>query len=169
LNLANRVTLLRIAFIPLVIALLLFNYNGLALIAFLLLSISDALDGYIARRFNQVSELGKFLDPLADKILVMTVLITLVGQGLADSIPVLILVTRELMVQGIRIHAAKREIIAAIPAAKLKTVVQIVAVAMLILRLPFADWALWLAVGLALYSGGVYLWQSQILKQLKLN
>ena len=166
-NLANRVTLLRIALIPLVIALLLFKYNGLALISFLLLSFSDALDGYIARRFDQVSEVGKFLDPLADKILVITVLITLVGQGLANSIAVMILVARELIVQGIRIYAAKHEIIAAIQAAKLKTIAQIVAVAMLILRLPFADWALWLAVGLALYSGGVYLWQSKILKQLK--
>jgi CDP-diacylglycerol--glycerol-3-phosphate 3-phosphatidyltransferase len=165
LNLANRVTLLRIAFIPLVIALLLFKLNGLAFIAFLLLSFSDAVDGYIARRFNQVSELGKFLDPLADKILVITVLVTLVGQGLANSISVVILVARELLVQGIRIHVAKKEIIAAIPAAKLKTVVQIAAVAMLILKLPYADWALWLAVGLALYSGGVYLWQSKILMQ----
>jgi CDP-diacylglycerol--glycerol-3-phosphate 3-phosphatidyltransferase len=149
---------------------LLFSLNGLAAMFFLLLSFSDAIDGYIARRFHQVSDLGKFLDPLADKVLVITVLIALVGLGKAHSVPVMIIVVRELIVQGIRIDAAKhKKIIAAAPIAKWKTVIQIVAVAMLILSLPFANWALWLAVVLSLVSGGSYLWQSRILKQLKLS
>jgi len=170
LTLANGVTLLRIVFIPLVIILLFLGLNGIAVILFLLLSFSDAIDGYIARRFNQVSDLGKFLDPLADKVLVITVLIALVGLGKADAIAVLILTARELLVQGIRIYAAKdKHIMGASPVAKWKTATAIVAVAMLILNLPYANWVLWLAVVLSLISGGGYLWQSKILKQLKLN
>lgn len=169
-TIANYVTLLRIALIPLLIVLLFLGYNGLAVIFFLLLSFSDAVDGYIARRFKQISEIGKFLDPLADKILVMTVLIALVGMGKADSIPVMIIAAREFLVSGIRISAAKsKNIIAASPMAKIKTIAQLAAVAMLILSLPYADWVLWLAVFLSIISGGAYLWQSRILKQLKSN
>ena len=165
---ANYVTLSRIVLIPLVIILMLVKINGLAVILFLILSFSDAIDGYIARRYNQVSELGKFLDPLADKVLVISVLILLVGMGRADYLPVLLIVVRELIVQGIRIHSARdQKIIAASPVAKWKTGAQIVAVAMLMLRLPYANWVLWLAVALSLVSGGSYLWQSKILKQLK--
>lgn len=169
-TLANYVTLARIAFIPLIIILLSYRINGLAVIIFLVLSFSDAIDGYIARRYNQVSDLGKFLDPLADKILVTTVLIALVGLGKAEAIPVMIIVARELLVQGLRISAAKSQvIIAAAPVAKWKTAVQIVAVAMLTLRLPYAEGVLWLAVVLSIISGGAYLWQSKILKQLRSN
>ncbi|MFH1825788.1 MAG: CDP-diacylglycerol--glycerol-3-phosphate 3-phosphatidyltransferase [bacterium] len=169
-NLANRITLLRIVLIPFVLVLLLLGLNGLAAGFFLLLSLSDALDGYIARKYNQVSELGKFLDPLADKVLVISVLIILVGLGKADSIAVLILVVRELLVQGIRINTAKSgKIVAAAPLAKWKTVVQITATTMLILSLPFAAWLLWFAIILALISGWGYLWQSKIINQLKLS
>ncbi|MFC1510806.1 CDP-diacylglycerol--glycerol-3-phosphate 3-phosphatidyltransferase [Candidatus Margulisiibacteriota bacterium] len=169
-TLANRVTLARIALIPLAIILLLVGLNGAALIFFLLLAFSDAIDGYIARRFNQVSDLGKLLDPLADKILVICVLVTLVGLGKANLIPVVIIVAREFLVSGIRTYAAKEGLIlAASQLAKVKTVVQIIAVAMLIINLPYADWVLWLAVVLSLISGWAYLWQSHLLKQLKLN
>ncbi|MFC1568280.1 CDP-diacylglycerol--glycerol-3-phosphate 3-phosphatidyltransferase [Candidatus Margulisiibacteriota bacterium] len=167
-TIANYVTLSRIAFIPLIIILLSWRLNGLAVILFLVLSFSDVVDGYIARRFNQVSDLGKFLDPLADKVLVITVLIALVGQGKADPIAVMLIVVRELLVQGIRINAARNQkIIAAAPVAKWKTAVQIAAVSMLILRLPYSDWVLWLAVVLSIISGGAYLWQSRILRLLR--
>jgi len=162
LTLANYVTLARIALIPLNIGFLLLGINGLGAVLFLLLSFSDAIDGYIARRFNQVSELGKFLDPLADKILVITVLITLVGQGKADSVPVIILVAREFLVSGLRVCAARAgQIFPASPLAKGKTAVQMIAVFLLILKLPFAGLTIWLAVALALFSGGVYLWQNK--------
>ncbi len=167
-TIANYVTLARIALIPLIVILLYLRINGLAVIAFLVLAFSDAIDGYIARRFKQVSELGKFLDPLADKILITTVLIVLVGLGKVNSIPVIILVAREFMVQGLRINAARlRGIIAASPIAKWKTGTQIVAVPLLILGLPYANWVLWLSVILSIISGGAYLWQSRILKQSK--
>jgi CDP-diacylglycerol--glycerol-3-phosphate 3-phosphatidyltransferase len=168
LTIANYVTLLRIAFIPLIIGLLFARVDGLAVIIFLTLSFSDAVDGYIARRYNQVSDLGKFLDPLADKVLVISVLIVLVALRKVGAIPVVILTARELIVQGIRIDAAQyKKIIAAGPVAKWKTATQVVAVAMLILRLPYVAWVLWLSVALSIISGGAYLWQSRILRRLR--
>jgi CDP-diacylglycerol--glycerol-3-phosphate 3-phosphatidyltransferase len=168
LTVANYVTLLRIAFIPLVILFLFLGFNGLAAIFFLLLSFSDTIDGYIARRFNQISDLGKILDPIADKILVITTLIALVGLGKADPIPVMLFVTRDFLVSGVRMNAAKaKKILAASLPGKLKTTTQVVAIVMLILSLPYAHWILLLAVALSLISGGEYVWQSKILKQLK--
>jgi len=165
---ANYVTLLRIVLIPLVITLLLLGVNGLAAMLFILLSISDAIDGYIARRFNQVSDLGKFLDPLADKILVITVLIVLVGLGKANSVAVTLLAAREFLISGIRVSAAKAgKIIPATQLAKWKTTSQIVAIVMLMLNLPLANLVLWLAVVLALISGGVYFWENKQYLQLK--
>lgn len=167
---ANYVTLLRVALIPLILIFLFLRLDGLAFISFLLISFSDAVDGYIARRFHQVSDLGKFLDPLADKILVICVLVALVGLGKADSLPVIIMVAREFIISGARISAAReKKIIAASLTAKWKTVVQVIAVAMLIINLPYADWMLWAAVVLSIISGGGYLWQSPLLKQLKSN
>ncbi len=168
-TLANRVTLARICLIPLVIVFLFFGLNGLAVILYSILWFSDTIDGYIARRFNQVSDLGKLLDPLADKLLVILILIALVGLGKADSIPVMIITARELLVQGIRISSAKRskKIIGSAPIAKLKAAVQFIAVFMLILSLPYAHGMLWAAVILSVFSGGTYLWQSKILKHLR--
>ncbi|MDI6731456.1 MAG: CDP-diacylglycerol--glycerol-3-phosphate 3-phosphatidyltransferase [Candidatus Margulisbacteria bacterium] len=168
LTLANKVTFLRLALIPLNLILLLFGLNGLAALLFLFLSLSDVVDGYIARKYNQVSELGKLIDPLADKILVITVLIALVEQGLASSAPVMLLAAREFIVFGVRVMAAKAgTILPAIPSAKWKTALQLTAVLMLMFDLPFANLALWVAVLLALFSGGEYLWQNRTLLQSK--
>ncbi|MEA3493303.1 MAG: CDP-diacylglycerol--glycerol-3-phosphate 3-phosphatidyltransferase [Candidatus Margulisiibacteriota bacterium] len=167
---ANYVTLARIALSPLVIVFLFLDLNGLALIAFLLIALTDWVDGYIARHYNQVTDLGKFLDPLADKILVTIVLIYLVGLGRANPIPVMIIVSREFIVSGIRVIVAKSgKIIAASSSAKWKTFSQNIAIAMLIINIPYADWVLWLAVLLSVVSGGGYLWQTNLLKQSKSN
>jgi CDP-diacylglycerol--glycerol-3-phosphate 3-phosphatidyltransferase len=163
LTLANKVTLARIALIPFCLAFLLTGFYGLAALAFVVLSLSDAIDGYIARKYNQVSELGKQLDPLADKLLVINVLVVLAALGKAGALPVMLILTREFIVTGIR----ARKVFAASPIAKWKTIVQMLAVFMCILSLPFADLALWLAVVLAYISGGAYLWQSRLLKQLR--
>ncbi len=161
-TLANVITLLRIAFIPLVAALLLSRINGLAAILFLALAFSDALDGYIARKFNQVSDLGKFLDPLADKILVITILLALVAQNKASVVAVMLLVARELIISGLRVNLALAgKVLEASLLAKSKTVLQILAVFMLILKLPMAALVLWLAVLLGYISGGAYLWQNK--------
>ena len=162
-TLANRITLLRIFLIPLCIALLLSKLLGLAAVVFLILSLSDAVDGYVARRYNQVSEIGKMLDPLADKILVISVLIGLTSIGKADPIAVMLITAREFIIASVR----GKKIFAASPIAKWKTTLQIIAVLMLLFSIPLANEVLWLAVLLSLLSGGVYLWQSQLLSQLR--
>jgi CDP-diacylglycerol--glycerol-3-phosphate 3-phosphatidyltransferase len=171
LNLANLVTLVRLALIPLVILFIFLGYFGLAAILGIIIFISDYIDGYIARRFNQITDFGKLIDPLVDKIAIITVAIALVAVGRADSIPVIIITARELLVQGIRISIAQRKqkIIEASLAGKLKANVQGIALFMLILGMPYGDWMLWLAALVTIYSGGEYLWQSNLLKQLKLS
>lgn len=167
-NLANRVTLARIIFIPLVLILLFVGFYGLAALFFTLLCFSDAIDGYIARRYKQVSDLGKVLDPLADKLLVITVLIALAGLQRVSAIPVIILTVREFIVHGVRVTQAQdQKVMAAIPVAKWKTAFQMLAAFMLILRLPLAELVLWFSVILSLVSSGIYLWQNKTLNQLK--
>jgi CDP-diacylglycerol---glycerol-3-phosphate 3-phosphatidyltransferase len=165
LTLANRVTLARIALIPFCLAFLLTGFYGLAAVAFVILAFSDAIDGYIARKYNQVSDLGKQLDPLADKLLVINVLVVLAALGKAGALPVMLVLTREFIITGLR----AKKVFAASPIAKWKTIIQMVAVFMCILSLPFSELALWLAVILAYVSGGAYIWQSQFLQQLRTN
>ncbi|MFA6169203.1 MAG: CDP-diacylglycerol--glycerol-3-phosphate 3-phosphatidyltransferase [Candidatus Margulisiibacteriota bacterium] len=162
-SLANRITLLRLALVPVCVIFLLVGMYGLAAVTFLFLSFSDALDGYIARKYYQVSEIGKLLDPLADKILVISVLIALTGLGNTNPVPVILICAREFIVASVR----GQKIFAASPVAKWKTAVQILAVFMIMLNLPLAGLVLWLAVALSLVSGGAYLWQSELIKQLK--
>lgn len=162
-TLANKITLGRIALIPLCVIFLLSGLLGLAALLFVLLSLTDLVDGYVARKYNQVSELGKMLDPLADKVLVISVLIGLTAIGRADPVPVIIIAAREFLIASIRTS----KIFAASPLAKWKTAAQTLAVFMLFFALPLADVVLWLAVLLSLVSGWAYLWQSQFLKQLR--
>jgi len=165
LTLANRITLGRIVLIPLCLVFLLAGLYGLAAVAFLLLSFSDAIDGYIARKHKHVSELGKKLDPLADKILVTSMLIGLTSLGKAESIPVIIICARELAVASFRTNRS----FSASALAKWKTASQVVAVVMLMLNLPLAGGVLWLAVLLSLITGGAYLWRIHFFNRLKLN
>jgi len=162
LTLANKVTIARIIFIPLALIMVLNQVNGLAALIFLVLSFSDAIDGYIARKYNQVSDLGKLLDPLADKILIISLLIALVSLGKASVLAVILLTARELIVSGLRTSAAKAGVILpAGPLGKWKTILQVIAIFMLILDLPLANLTLWAAVLLGYISGGEYLWQNQ--------
>lgn len=125
---------------------------------FLVLSLTDALDGYLARRLKLTSDLGKLIDPIADKILVISALIGLVELRSVSSIPVMIFVARDFAVSAFRMSKAKEgRIIGAGPLGKLKTVVQIIAILMLILGVPFGVLALWLAVILSLVSGADYI------------
>lgn len=162
-TLANKITLTRIALIPFCLFFLLTGLYGLAALTFAILAFSDAIDGYVARRYNQVSDLGKQLDPLADKVLVLTVLVGLTALGKAGPLPVMLIVAREFVITSVR----ARKVFAASPVAKWKTIVQMLAIFMCILGLPLSEPALWLAVVLAYISGGAYLWQSQLLKQLR--
>ncbi|MEO7673286.1 MAG: CDP-diacylglycerol--glycerol-3-phosphate 3-phosphatidyltransferase [Pyrinomonadaceae bacterium] len=119
-NLPNYITLARIVIVPLLVVVLLtpvadrwFGMSGyvLAIIIFLIASFTDILDGHLARRRNQVSTLGKFLDPIADKLLISAALIVLVEKHLAPSWAVVIIVAREFIITGLRSVAASEGII----------------------------------------------------------
>lgn len=133
-NLPNRLTIVRICIVPLFLVVLLaqdlipFHYLW-ALILFLIAAYTDRLDGRIARKTNQVTNFGKFMDPLADKILVLSALVCFVQFGFADAWVVVIILAREFMVTGIRLLAAEDgRVIAANRWGKAKTVSQIVAI-----------------------------------------
>ena len=131
-NLPNKLTLLRIILVPLIIAVILIEFPFHFLAAGLLFgiaSITDALDGKIARRDNLITDFGKFADPLADKILVISVLVCFVKLGLCGAIPLIIIIFREFTVTSVRlVAAAKGKVIAANMWGKVKTVSQIVAI-----------------------------------------
>lgn len=131
-NLPNKLTLGRIILVPLMVAALLIDFpfnNLVALIIFAAASITDLLDGKIARKQNLVTDFGKFADPLADKILVLATLLCFVQNGYCDCVAVIIVLFREFSVTSIRLIAASSgEVIAANIWGKAKTVSQMIAV-----------------------------------------
>jgi CDP-diacylglycerol--glycerol-3-phosphate 3-phosphatidyltransferase len=154
-NLANRITLARISLVPIVMFFLLvrfdlgnFDVSGhavtvsdlIAALIFIIASATDGLDGYIARSRKMVTNFGKFLDPLADKLLISSVLISLVELGRLDAWVAIVIISREFAVTGLRaIAAANGEVIAASKLAKWKTTFQIVAgVALILNNFPFS-------------------------------
>ncbi len=142
-NLANKITILRILMIPVFMILMLieFPYHmEAALIAFLAASVTDKLDGHIARKYNMITDLGKFMDPLADKLLITGALVVLIQLGRIEAWIVFIVLTREFAVTGLRsLAAAQNIIIAAGKYGKAKTVIQIISISILILdNFPFS-------------------------------
>ena len=132
-NLPNRLTVARVLIVPFFFAVLLIPSIGYrylwALILFAAASYTDRLDGRIARKNNLVTNFGKFMDPLADKILVMSALVCFVQLGLADAWMVILILAREFIVTGIRLVAAESgTVIAANKWGKAKTVSQIFAI-----------------------------------------
>ena len=168
LNLANKITLLRILMTPLVVLLLYFEgptVCKIAALAFMFASFTDWADGYVARRSNMVTSMGKFLDPLADKVLICSVLIMFVQLGWTPAWIVIIMVCRELVVTGLRAIAIDEGIVlAADKFGKAKTVLQIFAVVPLVLHYPLwgmdpqpiGQVLLYAALVLALISGANY-------------
>ena len=125
---------------------------------FIIAAITDSLDGYIARRFKLVTNLGKFIDSLADKVLVIAALLALVELHRLPSWMVMVIVTREFVVTGLRLVAAAQGIvIAASSEGKIKTFSQIIAIILLILNLPGRMVAMWIAMILTVTSGMQYL------------
>ena len=125
---ASKITLVRVVLIPVYMVLMLLSANGAdwlrwaAVAVFVIASISDFLDGYIARHYNQVSDFGKFLDPLADKLLVTACMMIFVGQGRMASWIVFIVIAREFAVTGLRLVAVGNgRVIAAGWSGKIKT------------------------------------------------
>lgn len=182
-NLPNKLTLMRTVLVP-VFLLLLFmkslplNFT-LALIVFSGASVTDALDGHIARKNNLVTNFGKFLDPLADKVLVISALIAFIELDIISSVPVIIIVAREFMVSGLRLIAADSGIVVAAGfSGKLKTAFTMVTIILILANLAVSgdfEWfgfaadklqkavdiaiqvLVWLSAGLTVISGCVYL------------
>ena len=130
---ANKITLLRVILIPVFMVLAYMDLRIPAVIVFILASLSDLLDGYIARHYNQVSNFGKFMDPLADKMLVLSAMCFLVEKGQMPGWAVAIILFREFAVSGLRLVAAERQhVIAAAWSGKVKTTCTMVGLCFLI-------------------------------------
>ncbi|MDO8915230.1 MAG: CDP-diacylglycerol--glycerol-3-phosphate 3-phosphatidyltransferase [Coriobacteriia bacterium] len=139
LGLANWITLVRMTFIPVFLVFLLGQFGGnpvwvaarpwLAAIVFIILAVTDVVDGYVARTRNEVTTFGKFIDPLADKLLVTAALVGLVQLGNLPGWIAIVIISRELVVSGLRMVAvAEGKVIAASAWGKVKTVFQIIAI-----------------------------------------
>ncbi len=179
-NLPNKLTVLRILMVPFFVLFLLvdsipFHYL-LALIFFAVASFTDCLDGYLARKHHLVTNFGKFLDPLADKVLVLSAMIAFIELGLSSSVVVIIVIAREFLVTSLRLVAAgEGTVIAASIYGKIKTISQmfsIVAILLLeavneIVPLSGVDIPLisnilmWITAVIAVISGIDYLWKNR--------
>lgn len=137
-NLPNKLTILRVILIPFFVVFMLFDITGaadkwIALVIFCVASLTDMLDGKIARKYNLVTNFGKFMDPLADKLLVCTALICLTSMNRLNVIVVLVIIAREFIISGFRLVAADNDIvIAASYWGKFKTVSQMFMLILLI-------------------------------------
>ncbi|MBC2578900.1 CDP-diacylglycerol--glycerol-3-phosphate 3-phosphatidyltransferase [Clostridium sp. DJ247] len=141
-NLANKLTILRILLIPFFILFITIRdipYGKLiAIVIFIIASITDTLDGYIARSRNQITRFGKFMDPLADKLLVTAALISLVEFHIIPTWAAMIIIAREFAVTGLRaVAAAEGIVIAASAWGKAKTITQIVAIILALINLNY--------------------------------
>lgn len=169
-NLPNILTLFRILAVPFIVALLYFPGPGTCLAAtllFIVAILTDLADGFLARKYNLVTNFGKFLDPLADKILIASVLVMLVEVNWVSAWIAIIVIVREILVTGLRAIAAdKGHVIAADKFGKMKTIMQSVAIVPLIHHYPFMGMdvvtlgyvLLLAAVALTVYSGWNYMY-----------
>jgi CDP-diacylglycerol--glycerol-3-phosphate 3-phosphatidyltransferase len=175
-NIANTLSLSRVFLAPLVMVFLTVRGLGtfevraagyeiavnigdiIAGVVFITASLTDAADGYIARKKGIVTNLGKFIDPLADKILIVAALVSLVELKRLSAWIAVIIISREFIVSGMRMAAAFDGVV--IPASKggkAKTVSQIIAIVMMIFKIPCATPVMWIAMVLTVWSGMDYL------------
>lgn len=185
LNLPNKITISRIFLIPIFLVFMFVPFglgdvvifeeiipisHLIGAFIFILASCTDWIDGYLARKYQLVTNLGKFLDPLADKLLVSAALITLVEVGFAPAWMVIIIISREFAVTGLRLVAAGEGLVlAASQLGKIKTVAQIIAIAALLLHnipftmihFPLGYISLWIAVIFTVISGWDYFYKNK--------
>ena len=159
-NTANKLTMVRVILIPIFLLLLYFEftYNTyIALAVFIIAALTDVADGIVARSRNQVTDFGKFMDPLADKILTFAAMLWFIEIGLMPAWLVLIVIIREFMVTGIRlVAAAKHNVIAASLSGKIKTVVTIIC--LIAMFLPLEQWMVylcWTLIGITTLISGI--------------
>lgn len=189
-NIANRLTVFRIILIPIIVLVELFpyshfgikipyimiesvilSYKNIAVLSlFAIASFTDFLDGYLARSRDMISVFGKFLDPIADKLLVNTLFIIFAYQGVVSIIPVLIMIWRDTIVDGVRmLLSQKGMVMSAGYLGKVKTVAQMLAIILLLLNnlpfelynIPVANIVFWFATLMSMISGASYVIQSR--------
>lgn len=175
-NLPNQLTMLRIILIPVFIVVLMMGHYYAAAAIFVVASATDALDGHIARKYNLVTNFGKLMDPLADKLLVVSALVCLVQLGDVPGWMVIVILSREFTITALRSVAASEGIvIAAGNSGKLKTVFQMIAIPALLLKnwpfeligFPFAIVMLWAALIMTIYSGIEYMIKNKAVFSMK--
>ncbi|MFC1801697.1 CDP-diacylglycerol--glycerol-3-phosphate 3-phosphatidyltransferase [Nanoarchaeota archaeon] len=159
-NLPNKITFGRIISTIIFIIILSVNFpykEAVSALVFIVIVLSDAVDGFIARKTNQITTLGKFIDPLADKLLISAALIFLIGHGLAPWMAYTI-IAREFIVTGLRLIAiSKNKIISASKLGKIKTILQVVGILALLLNLEFSYYFMLIATIFTIISGLDYL------------
>ncbi len=172
-NIANKLTIFRIILIPVFMLFLLFDFKYGQIIAtgiFIIAAITDTLDGHIARSRNMITKFGKFMDPLADKLLVSAALISLTEMGKISAWIVVIIIAREFAITGLRVLAASEGItLAASWWGKIKTATQMVGIVLLLIdNFPFAlinipvDMiVIWLATIFTIISGFDYIYKNR--------
>jgi len=187
-NLPNFLTIVRMALVPVFIVFFYLGQGGahiytiLAFAVFLAASATDAVDGHLARKHGLITNFGKLMDPLADKVLTTAAFIIFVDVGIVAAWMVIVILTREFIITGLRgVAASEGEVIPAGMSGKLKTVFQMLAICLILFSLVldgniFGFWlfisytamiCLWIAVGLTIYSGVEYLWKGRKLLRLK--
>jgi len=172
-NLPNKLTIFRVILIPFFVFFVLTDYAGaaskwIALGIFIVASLTDLLDGQIARKRNLVTNFGKFMDPIADKLLVCSALICLVDIGRIYSWVVIVIISREFVISGFRLIASDNGVVlAASYWGKFKTTFQMVMICLMIADIPneavsvVTDIVMWAALALTVISLADYLWKNR--------
>ncbi len=173
-NLPNKLTLGRIIAVPFFVVLYMMHYDLIAFLIFILASVTDFLDGNLARKYNLVTNFGKIMDPLADKILVYSAFCLMVDKGIVAGWMLIIILAREFAIAGMRtVAASDGTVIAAGMSGKIKTVLQMIAVPLLlVMNVPllksfetplhiFAYGFLWASLVMTVYSGVEYIWKNK--------
>ncbi|OUN23026.1 CDP-diacylglycerol--glycerol-3-phosphate 3-phosphatidyltransferase [Pseudoflavonifractor sp. An85] len=166
-NTANKLTMLRVILIPVYLVVWYLNMETSAywaLAVFVVASVTDFADGYVARHYNQVTTFGKFMDPLADKILVITAMIWFASVGMLPVWALVIVVAREFAVSGLRLIAVDNgRVIAAAWSGKVKTFSTMVCLCLMHLPIPevLVHVCVWVIVITTVYSGIEYFWKNK--------
>lgn len=171
-NLPNKLTIGRMIAVPFFLAAYMLGYYPAALVLFCAAAITDALDGNIARKRGLVTNFGKIMDPLADKILVYSALCLFIDSGIIKAWMLLIILVREFVVAGMRtVAASEGKVLAAGMSGKIKTVLQMVAVVLYLFALSVpgigdkvmlaANIVFWASLAMTVYSGVEYVWQNR--------
>ncbi|WZU00377.1 CDP-diacylglycerol--glycerol-3-phosphate 3-phosphatidyltransferase [Erysipelothrix sp. D19-032] len=189
-NLANKLTVFRIILIPIILLIELFPYSQfgisipyytidhvsislksiIVLIVFIVASLTDFVDGYLARSRNMVTTFGKFLDPIADKLLVNTLFILFAYQGVVPVVAVIVMIWRDTIVDAVRMLLSQKGMVMAVGyLGKVKTVAQMLAIIFVLLNnlpfelfgVPFSSILVWFATIMSLLSGASYVIQAR--------